>query len=115
MAKLKTVLKWVYTHSKLCVLFLVILLFTILILWWGRKNKRIKDLENQLAILQAKFNIERLIVKYNTNMEEFKKLAERDQKVSADLVKIEKSLGEKLKSNMTAEEIAAKFREIGIK
>jgi len=48
-------------------------------------------------------------------MEELKKLKEKDKEVSADIEKIEKSLEQKLKSDMTADEIIAKFKEIGIR
>ena len=115
---METIIKvfaWISSHAKLTLFVCTIFILTILVFWWGRKNKKIRDLENQLAIIQARLQIERLVIYYNTTMGELKALMEKDVKVKEEIAKIETSLGERLKKGMTAEEIAAKFREIGIR
>jgi cell division protein FtsB len=115
METLKKIWQWVTTHLKLVSLFAVIILLTIFILWWGRKNSKIRSLENQLAILTAKVKIEKLAMQYDAKVAELKTLKEKDDKLSADIASIETSLTTRLRQDMTAEEIAAKFREIGIR
>jgi len=114
MATVKKVLKWLGNHFKIAALIISTILFSIFILWWGRKNKKIKGLEQQLAVTRAKLSIERLEVKYNTDIEDLKRLKEKDKDIQEAIEKIEKSLEQKLKPDMTADEIAAKFREIGL-
>ncbi len=78
------------------------------------KNKTIKDLRTELACKNAKLNFERVRIKHQVTAEEIKKLREEDACVRKELSAIEVQLTEKLSPDMTAEEIAAKFREIGI-
>lgn len=111
----KRVWQWISTHTRYALLILVIILITVLILWWGRKNRRIKELENQLAVLTAKLQLEKLTWSYNTTMSELKGLREKDEKVGKEITQIEDSLANKLSPGMSAEDIAAKFKEIGIR
>ena len=115
MEKIKQIFAWVSNHVKTSLLILVVVVLSVLVFWWGRKNKKIRDLENQLAVAQARLQIERLVISYNTTVDELKALMAKDATVKAEIDKIEVSLGERLKPDMTAEEIAAKFKEIGIK
>lgn len=115
MAVLKKILGWISNHTKLILLALVVIVFTILIFWWGRKNQRIRSLENQLAILKAKLKIETLQIKYETEQDKLKDLRAKDMQLNKELDTIEQSLTERLKEKMTAEEIAAKFKELGIR
>jgi hypothetical protein len=96
-------------------LILSIVLVAIFILWWGWKNRKIRALQNKLAILNAKLNVERLEVKYDLEIAELRKLKEKEKNIRDDIDKIEKSLETKLKPDMTADEIIAKFKEIGIR
>jgi hypothetical protein len=114
MATVKRILKWLGTHFKIAALIVSAILFSIFILWWGRKNRKIRGLEQQLAVTKAKLSIERLEVKYNTDIEDLKKLKEKDKDIQKDIEKIEESLEKKLKPEMSAEEIANKFKEIGL-
>lgn len=100
--------KWVLSIAGTVILF--ILLFS-----WYSKNKKIRKLENELAILRAKVKLERLSVKYDVLEENLTTLKEEDAAVSADMKKIEDSLTISLSPDMTAAEIAAKFKEIGLK
>jgi hypothetical protein len=115
MDKLKKIFSWISTHTKICFLVIIIILFSVLVLWWGYKNRKIKALENQLAILNAKLKIEKLVLTYNTQVAELVKLREQDKKVNEDIVKIEASLETKLTPDMTAEQIADIFRKLGVR
>lgn len=114
MEKIKKAFKWLLNHLKIFLLIIGVILTTILILWWGRKNKQIRKLEQQLAISKAKLHVERLEVKYNNDIAELKKLKDKDAKIKKEIEEIEKSLSKKLKPDMTAEEIAEKFKELGL-
>ena len=114
MKKIKKALKWLGNHFKIAVLILTVIITTIFILWWGRKNRKIRKLEQKLAISKAKLHIERLEVKYDNDIAELKKLKEKDEKISTEIASIEESLRNKLKTDMTAEEVAEKFKEIGL-
>lgn len=114
MDTLKRALKWLGNHFKIAMLILCIVLFSIFILWWGRKNRKIRGLEQLLAITKAKLSIERLEVKYDTDMGALRELQDKDEGIRNAIKKIEESLEQKLKPEMSAEEIASKFREIGL-
>jgi len=115
MSTIKQILKWISNNFKIFILILVIIILSVLVFWWGRKNKKIRALENQIAILNARLKVERLEIKYKADMEELRKLKEKDKEISSDIDAIEKSLEKKLKPDMTADEIIAKFKEIGIR
>jgi len=115
MATITKVFKWIGNNLKLFLLILVIVILSVLVFWWGRKNNKIRALESQIAILNARLKIERLEIKYNADMAELNKLKEKDTEIAAEIANIEKSLEEKLKPDMTADEIIAKFKEIGIR
>lgn len=110
----KKAFKWISNHLKLFLLIVCVIVFSILIFWWGKKNAKIRALENRLAILNAQLKIQGLETKYNTDMKNLVKLKETDKKIDEKINKIKISLEEKLKPNMTADEIIAKFKEIGI-
>ena len=114
MGSLSKALTWVKHNLKVVLFALFVILISILVISWGKKNKTIRELELQLAITQAKLKIEGLTVRYNTTIEDLHKLKEKDQKIKEEIEKIEQSLQTKLKDDMTAEEIAEKFKEIGI-
>jgi nitrogen fixation-related uncharacterized protein len=112
---IKKAFKWISNNLKLFLLILSIVLLSVFIFWWGRKNSKIRDLENKLAVLTAQLKLNQLEVKYNTDKESLVKLKADDKQLDTELTKIEKSLEEKLKPDMTADEIIAKFKEIGIR
>lgn len=115
METLSKIWTWITNNVKLVGLIIAVIFLTIFVLWWGAKNRKVRELENALSIANAKLKVERLAIKYNTTMQEIKELKEKDEFVSKELAKIEESLGERLKPNMTAEEIVAKFKEIGLR
>lgn len=115
MDKLKTIWAWLSNNIKIVVIFIVIIVLSVFVFWWGRKNKKIRSLENQIAILNARLQIERLVIEYNTNIAGLQALKEKEKALNATLATIELSLGTKLKQDMTVDEIIAKFKEIGIR
>jgi len=115
MTAIKQIFKWIGNNLKVFLLILFVIILSVLVFWWGRKNKKIRGLENHLAILNARLKLERLEIKYKADMQELLKLKEKSKEIDADLAKVEKSLEEKLKPSMSADEIIAKFKEIGIR
>jgi len=114
MATIKKILKWISNNFKLVLLITVIVVLSILVFWWARKNKKVRSLENQIAILNAKIKIERLEIKYDSDMQDLRELKGKDVALTKELEAIENDLSVKLAQDMTAEEIAAKFMEIGL-
>jgi hypothetical protein len=115
MKTIKKILKWISHNFKLFLFILGVIVFVILIFWWGFKNRTIRKLKNQLAIANAKLQLEKLRMKYDVDMEKLKELKTKDGKVKAEIATIEKSLEERLKPDMTADEIVAKFKEMGFR
>lgn len=111
---MKKYLNWISANFKLVLTALLIIILIIFVLWWGRKNKKIKDLENSLAMLQAKLRLQKLAVKKDIAVAELKELRKEDKTVDAKIEEIKKSLATSVESSMTAEEIAAAFREMDI-
>jgi len=109
---LNKVYTWTKVNSKWVLLSSVVLLLVFLIFWWGRKNKKIRSLENALAILKSRVKLERLAVKHGILVEELDKLKEKDFQLKQELYEIELNLNKKLSEDMTLEEISKKLNEI---
>ena len=58
--------------------------------------------------------MQKLAYKYDKSVEELGTLRETEKKLESELSEIESSLSEKLKGDMTADELIAKFKEIGV-
>jgi len=91
-----------------------ILLFVFLASWYS-KNKKIRKLEHELALLRAKVQLEKLAFQYETTVKELNHLKEKDEDIKKKIDAVEKSLTEKLSPDLTMDEIIEKFRSIGIK
>jgi len=102
---------WTKINSKWVLLSSVILLLMFLIFWWGRKNKKIRSLENALAILQSRVKLERLAVKHDVLVEDLEKLKEKDYDLKQALYEIELKLQKKLGDDLTLAEIAEKLNK----
>ena len=111
---LRNAWKWTCRNSKYILFVALSLLLFILAFAWYRKNKLIRKLEAELVVLRAKIKLERLAVKNEILVEDLKKLREEDLEVAEELKLIETSLEERLSKDLTAEEIAQKFRELGV-
>ncbi len=112
--KFKHALTWVKTHSTLTLVLCGTLVVSILSIFWGKKNRRIHVLEEQLAVAYAKTKIMQLESKYNVNMHELHELKEKDEKLTKELSKVADTLRYRLSAVMTAEEIADQFKELGL-
>jgi len=114
MEQFKKMLKWSWQHIKLIgILLFGALVFTLCYMWY-RKNERIRKLSAALAIAKAKIKLEKLSLKYDTDVEALRELSAKEEKVKLSLKQIGDGLQEKLSPDMTIEEIVAKFKEIGL-
>jgi len=87
-----------------------------LILW--RKSSQINRLEQRLVEQKAKLEMQRLSKQYQLKRNELVELREVDIELNEELLKIEAKLKkdlERIDPYMSNEEIAAKFREIGLR
>ena len=114
MKTLGKVWRWIKRNIKLVLFVLSLIFFSIFAFWWGSKNLNIRRLKSKLAILKAQIGLERLQTKYSATIEELQKKKEEDKKLKAEIEVIDKDLSKKLKEDMTAAEIAAAFRKIGL-
>lgn len=104
------VYQWLKVHVKL-ILTTFAFGVTFFLHWQAKKNK-IKKLKSEIHFLKAKVELEKLAVKYKVMIEELARLKVQDSAVRDDLIKIEKSLMDKLSDDMTIEEIAEKFNQL---
>jgi len=114
METIKKAWKWLTTHTKILFLIIGVIFLFILVVWWGKRNKSIRALQRKISYLQAKLKIEKLQMKYDMNMEELVSVRDQNEHVREDLKKIEDDLVAKFEKDLTAEEIAQKFRELGL-
>jgi len=114
MTKLKLIWVWVLEHVKLVGSGLLVVGSLLAAIVWHLKNKKIDDLQYQVAINQARLRIETLASAYKTTINELNELRKKDVVLDKQVTVIEDFLNRKLKSGMTVEEIAQKFKEIGI-
>jgi len=114
MAALKKAWKWLKNRTKILFLIIGVILLFVLVIWWGRKNKRVRSLQRKIAYLNTKLKLEKIQMKYDMNMEELSAVREQNEHVREDLDKIEKDLSNKIEGELTAEEIANKFKELGL-
>lgn len=78
------------------------------------KNKKIRELQSQVALQTARLELEQVLLKHQATLDEVRRLREADCQVHDELKQIEDQLAKRLSPDMTAEQIAAKFREVGI-
>ena len=111
---MKKVWEWIKSNIKIVFSVIISVVLFVVAFSWYRKNKTIRRLELQLSLIRAKHKIDRIIIKYETNVQELNELRKKDKALDTEISKIENELKKKLDSDMTAEEIAQKFREIGV-
>ncbi|MFA5132533.1 MAG: hypothetical protein WC444_04425 [Candidatus Paceibacterota bacterium] len=92
-----------------------LVIVTILVLLWRNKSNKIKQLQAELFLAQSKIQLADLARKYAVSMAQFMNLRQQDVVLDKKLNEIEKDLAEKVDPDMTAEEVAAKFREMGVR
>ena len=106
---------WIKTNVKLLLTILAFVLFFIFFFIFKSKVRTIRRLEGELYATKAKIKLEKIAAKYDVTLVELKDLKKKDKEVEKEIFEIEKNLENKLKEDMTAEEIAEKFRELGIR
>ena len=111
---LRTIWAWISKYIKLILSGFVVIGSVIVAVGWHLKNKKIDDLQYQLAISQAKFRIEALASAYKVTIAELNELRKQDLELDKQIATVEKFLDQKLQGSMTADEIVQKFKEIGI-
>jgi hypothetical protein len=107
-------LSWLGNNFKLVLTTLLILIFTLFILWWGRKNRKIKRLESNLAILQGKLRLQRLAIKKEVAVTELKKLEQQDKELARQIDDIKLSVNRSVQDDLTVDELAELFRGMGL-
>lgn len=105
---------WVKRNTKYVILILGFIVFFIFFFLFRSKIKKIDSLESKLYEMQARLQIERIAAKNDITVEEIKDLKEKDAAVAREIKAVEDSLKKRLPKDMTAEEIAQKFREVGL-
>lgn len=111
----KKIWTWIKTNVKLLLTIIAFVVFFIFFFIFKSKVRTIRRLEGELYATKAKIKLEKIAAKYDVTLVELKELKKKDKKVEEEVSKIEKNLEDKLKEDMTIEEIAEKFREIGIR
>jgi len=106
---------WIVNNFKLFMIIAGLVIVTILVLLWRNKSNKIKQLQAELFLAQSKIQLADLARKYAVSMAQFMNLRQQDVVLDKKLNEIEKDLAEKVDPDMTAEEVAAKFREMGVR
>jgi hypothetical protein len=114
MAIVKSIFTWIKLNFKWFLFILASLGVAILAIIISSKNKKVRGLEAKLASLEAQIRINQIEVQYDTTVDEFNSLRERDKEAAEKLKQIELDLKTELEGVMTAEEIVAEFKRIGL-
>jgi len=115
MEKLVKIWNWIKANAKWILLILLFILMTIPFILLAVKSSKIKRLETELRILLAKAELEKLSVKYESNIEKLKDLRKKDDELNIKLNSIEADLKTTMEySEVSAEEIVQRFKELGL-
>lgn len=112
-SSIKRAFVWIKLNIKWIALILCLIFVSVLLLIARNRGKKIDSLLTELATLKAKIQIEKLAAKNDVLVEDLGALKEKDEKMRKEIEKIEASLSSSL-GNLSAKEIAEKFKEIGI-
>lgn len=104
--------KWLKVNWKWVLIGAATVGVVILTIIWFKRNKQIEDLKYKVALLKAKLKLESLAAKNGVLLEDLKKLQEKDKKIKEEIDKIELDLVDRIPNEMTAEEIAQRFRDL---
>jgi hypothetical protein len=108
------VFKWIKTNAKWILLGLVSLFLIVVCFSWYKKNRQIRKLKNEVLLLQAKVKLERLATKYDALLSELGETRKKNAHLELDIQSVENSLKKKLEPDMTAGEIIAAFKKVGL-
>lgn len=109
----KKVWEWVKINFRWVLFGLASLALLVLCIWVSSKNRKVRQLETDLAIMKAKLQVDSLAQSYAVATAELATLRKTEKELREKLEKIEVSLRDKLKEDMTTDEILAKFKELG--
>lgn len=113
-AVIKNTFLWFKSNIKIVLLILASIVLFIVCFSWYRKNTQIRKLEAELSYLRAKAKLDRLAIEAGTTLSELGKLSEKDLFIRESIRTLEENLKIRLPPDMTAEEIARRFRELGL-
>lgn len=111
-SKVKKFFRWIKAHAEWILLAIVTIFIVIICVVWHKKTKLIESLQNDLAILKAKLNIEKIAVKNELLIQDLKDVRKKDAEVQKELDAIEKDLEIRLSNNMSTEEISEAFNKL---
>ena len=72
-------------------------------------------MRNRIAMLEAKLKLEKLAMKFNINLAEINQIKDKEGLIKKAIMKIKTELLVKLSDDLSADDIAKYFREIGVK
>ena len=114
MAILKSIFNWIKINFKWFLYIIASLGVAILAIIISSKSKKVRELEASLSVLEAQIKINQIEVKYDVTVDEFNALRAKDKDAEEKLKKIEIDLKTALEDTMTADEIVAEFKRIGL-
>jgi len=112
---LKKAIEVIKLYGKWVIFGLSALGLLILFILISRKNQRIRNLETDLAVSKAKLQVESLAMAYTVAVKELAELRKSEAELHKKLEAVEASLKEKLAPGMTADEVIAKMKELGLR
>jgi hypothetical protein len=86
----------------------------VLILLLRNKNKKLRDLETDLHVQSAKLQLENILIRNRISAEDLQDLKSIKDGIKQELYQLEKQVEARLAAKMTAEEIVAKLKEVGL-
>lgn len=108
----KKVFKWIGTNSKWILFGIASAVFIGFFIWLSGKNRTIKKLETELALIKAKLQLETLALKYDTTISNLKELQKTEAELDAKLKEIEVGLVESAAADIPLEELAKRFKDL---
>lgn len=112
-AATKRVFAWIKANAAILLLSVGLLTISILIFCYDRR--KIKELQLELNILKTKLKLEKLAVENAVEVEKLDELKEQDKKLQEQVQKIKEDLKQTLPEDMSEEEIAKMFAELGLR
>jgi predicted nucleic acid-binding Zn-ribbon protein len=113
-SKIKTVWNWIKNNFKIVIVIAANILLFIFAFSWYQKNKKIRRLKRDLSLSKTRYKLQKIADQYHATTEKLEDLRNEDEKLDKEIVKIEEKLQKELSPDMTAEEIAQKFKELGM-
>jgi predicted Holliday junction resolvase-like endonuclease len=114
MNKLKKFLIQIKVELLLVLIGMLLLGVVVLASVLHSKNKTVEGLRQQLVLKSAKLDLEKIRLRYNASAEDIKQIREKKEEVKKELEDLQTKYAARLADSMTAEQIADKFREIGL-